>query len=734
MFPSSIQLNVMDCGPTCLQIVSKYYGKHIPIEHLRTIGNASRIGTSLLGISKAAEEIGFRATGLKLTFDKLATEVPLPVIVHWNQKHFVVVYKINKKYVFLSDPASGLVKYTHKEFITNWIGSEAGKESHGICLSLEPTILFEKATKDFDVPGQEKKLPAFIAHYLSPHKKILIQIGLTLIVVSIIQLMFPFLTQNIVDVGISKRDIGFIWLVLTAQLFLTFGQVSAELMRGWMLLYLGTKVNIALISDFFVKLMNLPINFFDTRLTGDLMQRINDHQRIESFLTSTSLNAILSVFTILLYSIVLAFYDITLFLVFISGSILYVVWLFLFFSKRRKLDIQKFEVSGDNNSKIIELINGMQEIKLHNAEQNKRWEWERIQVRFFDLNKKTLALEQTQATGSRIIHEFKNIFTTIIAATLVIKSELTLGMMLAVSYIIGQLNTPVLQLVPILKSWQDAKLSLVRIMEIHKKRSEQEVRAEMNQSELPETDNSDNAFLFKNVSFYYTPDTPPALKNINIAIPFNKVTAIVGASGSGKTTMLKLLMQFYAPTEGVIFFGNNHLLDIDIEQWRANFGVVMQEGFIFNDTIMGNIAVTQDNVDMRKIEAAAHMANMLEFIRSLPNGFNTKIGTEGLSLSTGQKQRILIARAIYKNPDMLFFDEATSALDAGNEKQIMENLNSIYSGKTVIIIAHRLSTVKNADKIIVLDKGEVVEVGNHKELSDKKGYYYTLVKNQLDLN
>jgi ATP-binding cassette subfamily B protein len=740
-FPHDIQPNIMDCGATCLRIIGRYYGRSFPLSYLRNITYTTREGASMQGLSKGAETLGFRTMGVKISFDKLQQEAPLPLIAYWNQNHFVVVYKISKTKVYISDPGNGLLTYTHEQFIRQWIGPNATRETEdGIVLLFETTPEFNNIT----VPeSTEAKIdaPAFLYHYIKPHRKLLLQVLLSLGAASILQLIVPFLTQNIVDTGIYKKDVGFIWLVLIAQLMITIGGMVLDILRGWMLLHISSRINISLISDFFIKLMKLPIRYFDTRLSGDLMQRIQDHHRIESFLTNTTLSVLFSLFTLVLYGAVLAWYSVALFTVFIIGSILYLGWILFFLKRREKLDYKRFQQAGATQSKVMELINGMQEIKLHNAEQQKRWEWERIQVKLFRISLQSMSLEQVQSSGSRIINEVKNILVSVIAATLVIDGKLTLGMMLSVSYIIGQLNNPVLQLVGVIKSWQDARISLDRLTEIHQKTDEQPVpftgdvdgQTIVLETSMKKPLPADHTLFFNEVSFSYDELSDPVLKNVILEIPAGKVTAIVGSSGSGKTTLMKLLMRFYEPSSGKLYIANTELNKVDITDWRHHCGVVMQEGFIFNDTIAGNIAVGDETPDYDRLREAARLANIHTFIDALPLGYNTKIGQEGIGISTGQKQRLLIARAIYKNPDILFFDEATSALDANNERQIMENLEQFYQGKTVVVIAHRLSTVRHADNIVVLEDGTITEQGTHEVLTALKGGYYDLVKNQLEL-
>lgn len=723
-FPHYKQTEAKDCGPTCIKIIAKYYGKLINTQQLRTLSETTRAGSSLLGLSEAVESMGFRSLGVKLTYAKLL-EAPLPCIVHWNKNHYVVLFKIKKDTIYISDPAHGLITYTKKEFIKHWIGNNADEETEeGIALLVEPTPRFYQSTFDKD----EKFGFNFIFKYLFKYKKFVVQLIIGLLAGSLLQLIFPFLTQSVVDVGIANQDINFIYLILFAQLFLFLGKASLEIIRSWILLHLSTRINISLISDFFIKLMKLPISYFDVRMTGDLLQRINDHKRIERILTTSSLTILFSMFNLVIFSFVLGYYSLQIFGVFALGSILYIAWVLFFFKRRKELDYKRFSEVSQEQSKVIELINGMQEIKLHNAERRMRWNWEYVQARLFKVATKSLALEQTQSVGSNFINELKNMFITILSAKLVIDGDITLGMMMAISYIVGQLNSPIIQLIGFMRDVQDAKISVDRLGEIHN----------MEDEEKPEdekvTDIPENASIeVNNISFRYVGGLEPVLKDLSLTIPANKITAIVGVSGSGKTTLMKLLLRFYKIDKGEIKVNNFNLNIISQKVWRDHCGVVMQEGYIFNDTIAHNIAVGQDYIDKKKLAHAIDVANISDYIDGLPLGYNTKIGAEGSGLSTGQKQRLLIARAVYKDPKFLFFDEATSALDANNEKVIMEKLDTFFTNKTAIVIAHRLSTVKNAHQIVVLDKGKIVEVGNHKELIKLKGNYYHLVKNQLEL-
>ncbi|QTD36734.1 peptidase domain-containing ABC transporter [Polaribacter batillariae] len=724
-FPHYKQLDRKDCGSTCLKIIAKHFGKVISIQELRKLTETTRAGSSLLGLSEASEKIGFRSLGIKISVEKLE-KAPLPCVLHWNKNHYVVLYNIRKGIFYISDPAHGLLQYNKVDFIKNWIGNNANETTEeGVALLLEPTPKFYNS--EFDT--KEKSLGfSFLFKYLFTYKKFLIQLVVGLLAGSLLQLIFPFLTQSIVDVGINNQDIHFIYLILFAQLALFLGKTAIEVVRGWILLHLSTRINISLVSDFFIKLMNLPIAFFDTRMTGDILQRINDHKRIERILTTSSLNVLFSMVNLIVFSFVLAYYNWQIFTIFLVGSIFYFLWITLFLKKRRDLDYKQFSQVSQEQSKVIELINGMQEIKLHNAEKQKRWSWEYLQARLFKISIEGLALEQYQNVGSGFINELKNILITVLSAKLVINGDITLGMMLAITYIVGQLNSPIAQLISFVRELQDAKISLERLSEIHEKEDEEPINEERI-SEIPVNSNID----LNKVSFRYIGSDQLVLKDLDVVIPSNKITAIVGVSGSGKTTLMKLLLKFYEPNSGEIEIGNYNLKSISQKTWRNECGVVMQEGYIFSDTIANNIAVGEDYVDKKKLAHAVDVANIQEFIESLPLSYNTKIGMEGVGLSTGQKQRLLIARAVYKNPNYLFFDEATSTLDANNEKVIMEKLHTFFENKTVLVIAHRLSTVKNAHQIVVLDKGKIVEVGNHKSLIEKKGNYYHLVKNQLEL-
>jgi ATP-binding cassette subfamily B protein len=706
-------------------MIAKYYGKNYSLEFLREKCFISREGVSLLGISEAAESIGMHTIGVKITYEQLKNDAILPCIVHWQQNHFVVVYKIKKERVYIADPATGLVKLDKVEFLKGWIGTVKEGEGMGICLLLETTPNFYRQRDDLI----NKSRFSFLFSYLKPYRKLIYQLITGILLSGLLQLIFPFLFQSLIDKGVVLEDISFIRVVLITWIVLIVGRVGVDFIRNWILLHLGTRINIFLISDFLIKLMKLPVSFFDTKIIGDLVQRIGDHKRIETFLTITVLNLFFALVSIIILSVVLAIFSIKIFLIFLVGSLLYFSWVILFMKKRRDLDNKRFTQLSSNQSTIFQLITGMQEIKLNNCEKQKRWEWENIQAGIFRINIKSLTLHQYQQVGALFFNEIKNVLILVFAAFQVIHGNLTLGTLVAISYILGQLSGPLEQMIEFLHTTQDAKLSLERLGEIHNKTDEEPVEGTF-VNELPEK----RDITVSDLSFQYEgPHSPFALKNIDLSIEQNKIIAIVGTSGSGKTTLIKLLLGFYPPTQGNIKIGDLNLRNFSHRHWRQNCGVVMQDGFIFSDTIAKNIAVSDEKIDKEKLLYSVKMSNIQEDIESMPLSYNTKIGADGIQLSQGQQQRILIARAIYKNPDYIFLDEATNALDANNEKLIMENLEGFFKGRTVVVVAHRLSTVKNADNIVVLEKGRIIEQGRHAELTRKKGAYYNLVKNQLEL-
>ncbi len=724
-FPFVKQPDSMDCGPACLKMVAAFHKRTISLETLRKKSYIGKEGVSFMGLSEAADSIGFRTTGVRIPFRVLDGNLPLPAIVHWKQKHFVVVYKTGKGKVWVADPAAGLMKYTNEDFVRNWASTISEGEPSGLALILEPTPAFFENEDEKEAHGGFR----FLFEYFNLYRKYLFQLILGLLIASCIQLVIPFLTQSVIDIGLNNNDLNFIYLVLFAQLALVIGRMSVEFIRGWLLLHIGSRVNVAVVSGFLQKLMSLPVSFFDARLTGDILQRVDDNYRIEEFLTSASLNIIFSFFNLVVFGIVLAVYSLKIFLVFLAGTFLYILWVTLFVKPRAKLDYLRFKEMSVATTKLINIINGMQEIKLSRTETSMRWEWEKHQASLFRLKVRGLGLIQYQSAGATFINEVTNIFITIMAATAVLNGQLTLGMMLAVQFIIGQLNVPVSQIIGFLRISQDARISLDRLAEVHRMEEEEE-NSELKVRSLPEKKD----IYINNLSFQYEgPHSPYALRNIDLVIEANKTTAIVGTSGSGKTTLLRMILGFYQPGEGEIIVGNTRLSNISLKTWRERVGAVMQNGFLFPDSIARNIAPGSEDINEERMIYAAGIANIRSYIESLPLNYNTRISANGHGLSEGQKQRLLIARVIYKNPEILIFDEATNSLDANNEMAIVENLSGFFEGKTVVIVAHRLSTVRDADRIVVLDNGRIVESGDHESLIKSRGAYFNLIKNQLEL-
>lgn len=706
-------------------MIARHYGRHYSLEYLRDLAHLDREGASLTGIAEAAERIGFRSLGVKVPFARLKKDIPLPCIAHWDEKHFVVVYGFDKEKVLIADPAVGKLQMNVKEFRKGWDRDIAATEPRGIILALETTPDFLQMEGD----KPQRTGIGFLWNYISHYRTLITQLILGLLFGSIIQLAFPFLMQALVDKGVQLRDYNFVWLILLAQATLFTGQMALEFLRGWILLHIGTRVNIHLVSDFLSKLMKLPMSFFDAKVTGDLLQRIYDNERVERFLTSSSLNTLFSLYSLLIFLVVLLYYSPLICGIFILAAFLYFGWVMLFMKRRRTLDYRRFERMAENQSSLIQIVNGMQEMKLHNAETQKRWEWERIQARLFRVNVQYLATDQLQRAGAAFINEGKNIVISFVAARAVMNGDMSLGMMLATQYIIGHMNAPLESIVHFMLAWQEAKISLERMNEIHSRPDEEPLEASR-VTLMPEN----KTLVLDQLSFRYGgPSDPLVLRNISLRIPYGKTTAIVGTSGSGKTTLLKMLLNYYPPTSGQVRLGDINLGSVNTHLWRSKCGVVMQDGFIFNDSIANNIALGSEIIDRQKLMDAVEKANIQSFIESLPLGYNTKIGQEGTGISQGQKQRILIARAIYKAPDFFFLDEATNALDANNERVVMHNLEKVLAGKTVIIVAHRLSTVKNADNIVVMEKGEIIEQGTHEELVQNRGAYFNLVRNQLEL-
>lgn len=730
-FPHIEQPDSMECGATCLRMIARYYGKEYGAETMQQLCVVTREGVSLLGMTDAAEYLGLRTICGRITLGKLVEQRPFPCILHWNQEHFVVLYDVKakrdgKRIFYVADPGKSLLQLDEESFRAAWLSTCSRGEEKGILMALQPTPAFYQ--KQDERRKMERPI-RFLWSYVRPYKHFFIQLLLGLLLGSALQLIFPFLTQAIVDKGISGKNLNLIYLILIGQLMLVVSRASVDFIRRWILLHISARVNISLLSDFLIKLMRLPMSFFDTKMTGDLLQRINDHERVERFLTAQTLSVLFSAFSFIIFGGVLLYYNRLIFLIFLLGSVLYAGWVFLFLKKRRLLDYEYFEQRARNQSKTMQMLGGMQEIKLQNCERRRRWEWEDIQADLFQTNMANMKWQQSQEAGSILINEIKNIVITIVAATSVIGGHLSLGMMLAIQYIIGQLNAPIEQFVQFIYGWQDVQISLERMSEI-REREEEETK------ERTRTGFSGNEreIVLKNVTFQYEgTHSPKVLDRVSLTIPAGKITAIVGTSGSGKTTLIKLLLGYYQPVAGSITVGGNDLQEFSLRWWRGMCGAVMQDGYIFSESIARNIAVDDEEIDKSRLLLAARIANIEEFIERLPLKYNTVIGPDGQGVSQGQRQRILIARAVYKNPSFLFFDEATNSLDANNERAIVENLADFYRGKTVIIVAHRLSTVRGADQIVVLDKGRILEVGTHASLIDRKGAYFHLVRNQLEL-
>ncbi len=752
-FPYFKQRDAMDCGPTCLMMIAKHHGKDYSLPYLREFCYLSREGVSALGIQEGAEKIGLTPITVKVAYDKGENDAclltaPLPCIAHWNQSHFVVIYKVTRTHVHVADPAAGRFTLKRADFEKSWVSDN----QQGVLILLETSPAFYN--NDNPTPSVPTSFGYLLA-YLKPFRGLIGQLVVGMLLGSLFQLIFPFLTQSIVDIGIENQNIGFIYVILMGQLMLFFSQLTVSFVQNRILLHIGTRINVALVTDFLIKLMRLPLGFFDTKMTGDLMQRIGDQSRIEAFLSQSSLNIVFSVINFVIFSVVLSLYNATIFMVFAIAAVCYIGWITLFLKRRKEIDYVRFQQSSDNQNTLIELIQGMSEIKLQGSERKRRQLWAAIQAKLFNVNLQSLSLGQWQDAGAAFFNQSKDILITVIAATAVIEGKMSLGMMMATQYIVGQLNAPLQQFIAFIRAAQDAKISMERLGEIHQQPDEDAFMhsgmglenahllrggntdavdfANENASKTPILPQNSTDLVLQNVSFKYNALNDLVLQNINLTLPQGKVTAIVGTSGSGKTTLVKLLLGMYTPTQGSLTLGRLKLQNITPSVWRQQCGAVMQDGFVFSDTIANNIAESDEWVDKTKLLHAVQVANIQDFIETLPLGYNTIIGARGVGISQGQRQRLLIARAVYKNPQFLFFDEATNALDANNERVIVDNLAQFFRNRTVVVVAHRLSMVKNADQIVVLEKGEIVELGTHAELVEKRGAYFNLVKNQLEL-
>lgn len=723
-FPWEYQMDAKDCGPACIKMIAKYYGKYYSLQYLRDLCGITREGVSFLDISYAAEKIGLRTVAVKATMENLTNRIPLPCIIHWDQHHFIVVYKTKKGKIYVSDPAKGLLSYPEEDFKDRWY--KEGEE-FGMLMVLEPMANF----KQIEAHERIERFKSFenLLNYFTPYKKAFGILFAIMLIATGLQAVLPFISKSVIDIGIYTQDISFIYMMLIGNIVLLLSITLSNVLRDWVLLHVSTRVNISLISDYLIKLMKLPVTFFENKLVGDILQRAGDHERIRSFVMNNSLGMFFSIITFVVFSIILLIYNPMIFFIFIAGSGIYVAWIFTFLSIRKKLDWEYFELNAKNQSYWVETIENVQEIKINNYEDLKRWKWEAIQARIYRLNLKVLKINNAQSLGAQFINSMMNIAVTFYCAIAVINGDITFGVMISTQFIIGMLNGPVAQLVSFIQSAQYAKISFMRINEIHQLKDEDDSSPVISNSlSLP----VDKSLYLKNVSFQYSRNAPLVLKNITLQIPKGKVTAIVGDSGCGKSTLLKLLLRLYMPSYGEICMGDMNVNNISLRNWRAKCGCVMQDGKLFNDTIQNNIVLDDANIDYEELQKAVEVANISHEIEAMPQGYQTMIGEMGRGLSGGQRQRVLIARALYKDPDYLFLDEATNALDTINEQKIVRALNNVFKNRTVIVVAHRLSTIRRADQIIVLKAGMIIETGNHQSLMTNKQYYYNLIQSQYE--
>ena len=719
-FPVDYQMDSQDCGPACLKIIAKYFGRFYSLQYLRDRCGITKQGVSLENLSTGAESLGLRTLAIKCTLDDIINKIPFPAILFWRDSHFIVVYHANKKYIWVSDPAKGRIKYTHEDFKAGWYKKG---ETLGVLLAIEPTIDFKRSKVEKEI---EKNSFISILRYFIPYKNSFATIFFIMLVVTLLQGMLPFISKAVIDVGIKSSDINFINMVLIGNISILVSITIFNVIRDWILMHITSRVNIALISDYLIKLMKLPVTFFENKLLGDILQRARDHERIRNFIMNNSLSLIFSILTFIIFGIILLTYNPIIFYIFLGGSILYVAWVLLFLRIRKRLDWEYFELVSQDQSYWVETVSAIQNIKIYNYERYRRWKWEEIQARLYKVNKRVLNITNMQKLGAQFIANIKNMAIVFFCASAVIKGDITFGIMISTQFIIGMLNGPLTQFISFIVSAQYAKISFLRMNEIKQLKDEEELLSIGTTSILPEK----RDITLSNIIFQYSPNSPVVLKNIFLTIPQNKITAIVGGSGSGKSTLLKLLVRLYKPTAGEIKMGNMNIASINLHTWRNMCGVVMQDGKLFNDTILANIVLDDEHIDYERLHKVCRMAQIAKEINGMPKGYETMIGERGRGISGGQKQRLLIARALYKEPDFLFLDEATNSLDVINEKKIVEALNAAFKDRTVIVVAHRLSTIRNADQIIVLHQGRIAEIGNHENLMTKKGEYFKLVSSQ----
>ncbi|KFF25120.1 peptidase domain-containing ABC transporter [Chryseobacterium vrystaatense] len=720
-FKFRYQKDRMDCGPVCIQMISDYYGKKYDLNFLREICNYGKQGVTINSLKGAAEKIGYDAHVIKAGLDEINDLDLFPYILHWGNDHYVILLKFTKKSAVIADPGYGILSVSKEIFKKNWY-----KNNKGVAVVLSPAELLESNEP------KRTSLFGYTSKYLKKHKKEILKIAATLLIINTLTFLLPFITQKIFDDGIAHTDKKMIYYLILSQLFIYIGIYLSEIYRNWIAVKLGGNISIEIIYNFFKKLIKLPIHFLETKVVGDYNQRIQDSEKIEAFMTSQSITSIFSMLTIIVYLIVMSIYNFNLFFLYISITLVSVAVSLYFLKKRRLYDYLIFKEKANIQNLTFEILNGITEVKLNGLEDVKLNQWKNYQNLALKLNVDLAKIGQQQYISFSALNQIKNLSITLVSSILVIDGLLSLGELLTISFIVGQLNSPIDQLISFFRDVQDSKLSMERISEIEDQKDEDNEK----DANLKEVEN-ENSIIFRNVSFSYN-STDRVLDNINIEIPENKITAIVGASGSGKTTLIKLILKFYERYSGDIFIKGVNIKNVTSASIRKSIGTVMQDGYLFSDTIEGNIAgeTIMDNEEEYQAlkQMAYQLSNAEEFISRLPLRDQTKVGSYGINLSGGQEQRLIIARALFKNPDFLILDEATSALDTKNEKTIHNNLKLFFKNKTVLIIAHRLSTVRNADNIIVMDHGKVIEQGEHRELLDKKNKYYELVKNQLELD